>query len=279
MNFGILQGRLSPSHDGRFQFFPLDWRAEFRAAAELGFVSIEWLVDWPDWKENPLLIPEQEMSIRETVDETGIPVNSICADYFMKYRLAGPEGKDSGAMAVRLVDVAARFCRQKLILIPFLEQNAYPTEEERREVIANLLPAVKKAERLGVRIGLETEMAVAELTAFLDRFGSSAIGAYYDIGNCTSYGFDCASDLRVLGKRVFGVHVKDRKKGSPQSVLLGEGDADLAGCLRALSEIRFEGVPIMQAWRGANYRKDAEDQLHVLQRLAQPKEKRVHERR
>lgn len=265
---GILQGRLSHSYDGRVQFFPLDWQMEFRLASDLGFASIEWLVDWPDWKENPILAPQLAKRILQIVAETGVSVNSICADYFMKYRLAGPEGKESGLMAVQLVHAADRFTRQKLILIPLLEDNAYPTDEEQSEVIANLTPAIREAERLGVRIGFETEMPITKLIPFLDRFASHSVGVYYDIGNCTSYGFDCPSDLLTLGKRVFGVHIKDRKAGSAQSVMLGAGDANLSGCLAALKEMRFEGIPIMQAWRGEDYLKDAENQLHFLQRVA-----------
>ncbi len=271
MRFGILQGRLSPSHDGRFQFFPLEWGREFHTAAALGFSSIEWLIDWPDWHESPLLNPASEATIRETVKTSGIPVNSICADYFMRRRLVGPGGPDSGAMATRLVDVAARLTQQKLILIPFLEDTAYSTEQEQSEVVTNLLPAVKRAEKLGVRIGLETEMPIDTLGAFLDRFDSHTIGTYYDIGNCTSYGFDCPSDLKALGKKIFGVHIKDRKKGSVQSVTLGTGDAKLADCLAALKEIKFEGTPIMQAWRGDDFLGDAVAQLRILQQLAESK--------
>lgn len=270
--FGILQGRLSPSLDGRFQFFPKAWEEEFHLAAKLGFVSIEWLFDWPDWETNPILMPALEENIRRTVETTGVPVNSICADYFMKHRLAGPEGEKSGLMAVRLVHAAARLTKQKLVLIPFLEDNAYPTEAERTEAMSHLMPAVREAERLGVCIGFETEMPVKELLAWLDRFRSAAVGAYYDIGNCTSYGFDCPSDLRALGKRVFGVHIKDRKVGSAQSVALGDGDADLIGCLTALKKIGFHGVLIMQAWRGDDFLQDARSQLSLLRRLASPKE-------
>lgn len=265
MSFGILQGRLSHSSDGRFQFSPLDWKLEFQRAAELGFSTIEWLFDWPDWKENPILSAQSEKEIFGVVESSGIPINSICADYFMKYRLAGPEGYESALMAAQLVQVVAKFTIQKVLLIPFLEQNAYPTEGERAEVIANLTPVLKQAERFGVRIGLETEMSVAELVPFLDRVKSHSIGVYYDIGNCTSYGFDCPSDLRILGKRVFGVHVKDRKVGSPQSLVLGNGDAHLFGCLNTLKDVGFEGTPIMQAWRGENYLYDAKSQLEFLQ--------------
>ncbi len=264
LTIGILQGRLSPSQDGRFQFFPPKWEEEFSVAARLGFSAIEWLVDWPDWETNPILDPKMTEKIFDVTERTGIPVNSLCGDYFMKYRLAGKEAKTSETVAIELVQAAARVTKQKLLLLPLLEQNTYSTEDERTEVVTNLSPAVREAERLGVRIGFETEMPISELVHFLDRFDSSAVGVYYDIGNCTSYGFNCSQDLLSLGNRVFGVHIKDRKVGSPQSLSLGMGDANIHDCLRVLTEIEFHGVPIMQAWRGENYLQDAIDQLNFI---------------
>jgi L-ribulose-5-phosphate 3-epimerase len=266
MDFGILQGRLSPSPDGRFQFFPPDWRKEFSVASRLGFSALEWLVDWPDWETNPFLDPSQEKDILRASD--GVPINSVCGDYFMKYRLDGAGAAASERMAVRLVQAAAKLTRRKLLLFPMLEANAYKTEAEKARAAACLKSAVREAETLGVRIGFETEMPVKDLMGWLERLGSPAVGAYYDIGNCTSYGFDCPADLKALGKCVFGVHVKDRKKGSPQSVTLGTGDARIADCLKALKEIGFEGTPVLQAWRGEDYLKDATEQLAYLKRSA-----------
>ncbi len=171
-------------------------------------------------------------------------------------------------MAVQLVQAAAELTKQKLILIPLLEDNATHTEEEQIEVVTRLMPAIRESEKLGVRIGFETEMDVNKLRSFLDRFQSRAVGVYYDIGNCTSYGFNCPADLRALGSLIFGVHIKDRKVKSAQSMMLGAGDANIAGCVIALQEIGFKGIPIMQAWRGENYKQDAKNQLHFLQQLA-----------
>ena len=43
---GIMQGRLSPPEDGRFQSFPREhWRQEFARAREAGLDYIEWIHD------------------------------------------------------------------------------------------------------------------------------------------------------------------------------------------------------------------------------------------
>ncbi len=44
--YGIMQGRLSPPEDGRFQSFPRNsWREEIARAREAGLDYIEWILD------------------------------------------------------------------------------------------------------------------------------------------------------------------------------------------------------------------------------------------
>ena len=55
-SIGIMQGRLSPSLLGKQQYFPSEtWETEYGLAAELGFASIEWLVDLNSFEQNNLV--------------------------------------------------------------------------------------------------------------------------------------------------------------------------------------------------------------------------------
>ncbi len=263
---GVLQGRLSPSENGRFQFFPSDWKAEFVLAKQMGFSSIEWLLDFVGYEKNPLLSVRGREEIARVAKGTGVSANSICADYYMKYRFDKADKERSLAILGQLIE-AAKKTNGKLILVPLLEVNAPRNEDEKRAIIIGISSLLPRAREVGVRIGFETEMPRKKLSLFLDAFSSDAVGVYYDIGNATSYGFDCASDIRFFGKRIFGIHAKDKKKGSTQSITLGTGDADYRGCFKALHEIGFSGTIIMQAWRGENYLKDAEKQLLFLKSL------------
>ncbi len=266
MSIGILQGRLSPSRDGRFQFSPKKWEAEFAIAQKLGFTSIEWLVDFVDFSENALLSSSGRKAIANAVAETGVVVSSICADYFMKYRFTGADAPRSVEMLRVLAD-GAKETREKLILIPLLEDNAPKRNAEKNEIVSQIKAVLPYLEKKGVRIGFETEMSRGELTEFLDSFRSDIVGVYYDIGNATSYGCDVPGDIRFFGNRIFGVHAKDRKKRSTQSVLLGEGDAPYAETMRALTEIDFGGTIVMQAWRGQDFLEDARTQLSFLKKF------------
>jgi sugar phosphate isomerase/epimerase len=49
--------------------------------------------------------------------------------------------------------------------------------------------------------------------------------------------------IEAFGHRTYGVHLKDVKKlpnGEKQFTILGEGDLDVVGCLKALKKLKFE---------------------------------------
>lgn len=68
-----------------------------------------------------------------------------------------------------------------------------------------------------------------------------AIGACVDTGHFLRSREDPVEAIRKLGPRVHGVHLKDVKDATRFTVL-GKGDLDLGGCLRALRELNFREV-------------------------------------
>lgn len=270
-----MHGRLSPSRDGRFQYFPKDdWREEFPQARNLGFSSIEWIVEVENFEANPLFNPEGRKEIQTQSKQHGVGVYSLCADYFMKKFLIGESGDEAAGVLRTMVSCASE-AGVSLIGIPLLEGAAPKTEDEKNECVVRLSPIVKEAQHKGISFVFETEMTAEESIDFLERFSeeakedvSNAVGICYDIGNATSYGFDSAGDIKKLGKRIHEVHLKDRKKGTTQTVVLGTGDADFQGSFRALADIGFGGVIIMQAWRGEDYIEDAAVQLAYIKKIA-----------
>ena len=55
-NFGVMQGRLLPKYQGRYQAHPIGyWQNEFFQAKELGLDCIEFILDFNDADKNPLL--------------------------------------------------------------------------------------------------------------------------------------------------------------------------------------------------------------------------------
>ena len=72
------------------------------------------------------------------------------------------------------------------------------------------------------------------------------IGACVDTGHFLRSDEDPVAAIRRLGKRVFGVHLKDVKtvtvggKKRKQFKIVGEGDLDITGCLRELRKLKYK---------------------------------------
>ena len=111
-----------------------------------------------------------------------------------------------------------------------------------------LQAALKTAAECGVRMGIENVwskflLSPTEMAGFIDSFGSPWIGAYVDVANVLPYGYP-EQWLRVLGKRVVGIHFKDfrRAVGTIEGFVdLLEGDVDWPAVVGAIGEIGYEG--------------------------------------
>ena len=92
-----------------------------------------------------------------------------------------------------------------------------------------------KAEKQGVRIGLESYLSAEDNMRLLERVGSPAVMVYYDVGNSTDKGRNVYREIRLLGKLICELHAKDN------GYMLGRGRIDFAKVRRALDDIQYRG--------------------------------------
>jgi len=67
------------------------------------------------------------------------------------------------------------------------------------------------------------------------------VGACADLGHFLRSGEESVKVIETLGKRVHGVHLKD-VKDKTHFTILGKGDMDLVGVLRALKKLKYNQV-------------------------------------
>lgn len=248
---GIMHGRLLPPFEGRFQTFPAErWRDEFAYAGKAGLASIEWIYETYHEAENPLSSDAGIAEIHRLSAESGVKVRSICADYYMQALLVS-DGKVEKKQAAHLHWLLERAALLGAIyvILPFVDQSAIRTQDDRRalgELLADVLP---HAARLGVEIHLETDFPPEVFAALLTEFAHPSLKANYDIGNSASLGFDPEVELKILRPWLGSVHVKDRVLGGG-TVPLGTGNAKLETCFRLIVEAGYNRPFIMQVARG-----------------------------
>lgn len=249
---GIMQGRLVPKEEGRFQSFPAQrWRDEFAHARDAGIACIEWIYEEPNEDANPMRTDEGQAELKRLIAETGVSVRSICADYYMTKCLVRPDATADTDALGHLSWLIGRAGKMGItyIVLPFVDSSSLTTEAQREALPGILAGVLAEAKAAGVELHLETDLPPQAFATLLARAGHSHLKANYDIGNSASLGFDQGEELTLLGPWLGSVHVKDRVKGG-STVPLGTGNADFPTCFQKIREAGFARWFILQAARG-----------------------------
>ena len=250
----MMQGRLTPPRGRGIQFFPADnWAAEFHLGQSLGLSEIEWIFDLTDYQPNPLWTSAGRQEIKALIAKTGVKVNFICVDYFVKQPLtqASPAVQEKNATVLKELLSAAREIGARGLEIPCLDNSSIKSKTEEAELIQILKPSLEQARSHNLVLSLEMDYPPAKLCRLLAQLPEANFGITYDSGNSSGLGYDCAEELKSYGQAVFNVHIKDRLLGNGTKPL-GTGSADFEKLFVGLKAKNYAGHYILQAARGAD---------------------------
>lgn len=246
---GIMQGRLLPKYKGRYQAHPLGyWEDEFYLASKYSLSSIEFILDYDDSELNPLMSVEGLQKIKKIVDNTGVKVESVCADYFMESPLfRNRELSKSIETLIKLIKNVS-FLGVNNIIIPCVDNSRFQSDSDKLEFIENMIQPLSYAQEYKVNLSLETDLNPLNFARLLDKFSSEYLTVNYDVGNSASLGYDSTEEFRAYGDRISDIHIKDRLLNG-SSVLLGTGNTDFNKFFKLLEKLDYSGPLIMQAYR------------------------------
>lgn len=250
-SLGVMQGRLLPKFQGRYQAHPVGrWQEEFYLASKLGLDCIEFILDYNDAHLNPLFTESGSDALRKLVVETGVKVETICADYFMEAPLHSSNQNTTERSTAAMKTLVERGSNLGVssIVLPCVDKSSLLTDEDFERFVVVVKSLMNDFEDYDIFLSLETDLKPDRFLSLLDEIGSEKVGVNYDIGNSAALGFDMDEELETYGVRVTDVHIKDRVYGGGP-VLLGTGDANIEACFKKLSEIDYRGPIIMQAFR------------------------------
>jgi hexulose-6-phosphate isomerase len=268
----IMQGRLLPPQDGRFQRFPQDcWREEFPRAAAAGLDAIEWIYDLHGADVNPLGSDSGIEEMQELARQHRIDVVSVCADYFMDRPFITASPGEFKELATHLVWLLNRCSLVGItrIVLPFVDASRIETPAQETQIIEMLRDVLPHAANASVEIHLETSLGPQDFATLLAKLTYPILKANYDSGNSSALGYDVRRELAAYGPRIGSVHIKDRLRGAG-TVPLGQGDADFPTLLSGLAAIAYSGDFVLQVARGIAGEEVAwarQNRLYLVQRL------------
>ena len=239
-----------------------DFAQACKEAKAMGFEGMEVCL----FMDGPLSIDMGDADIaklKKTLDDSGLGAASVTCGSLWEYPLTAsdPAKRDKGKHIVtRCLEVAGKLGATGILVVPgaveiFFDPSAeivqYDVALGRvREAMKELVPV---AEKNKVAIGIENVwnklfLSPLELRDFIDSFGSEYLGAFFDVGNIILTGFP-EQWIRILGKRVKKVHVKDfrRPVGTIEGFVdLLEGSVNWPEVMKALREVGYDDFLIAE---------------------------------
>ena len=254
--YGVMQGRLSPPEEGRFQSFPRrSWREEIARARATGLDYIEWIHDDYDRGANPIFTAEGREELAALKQEHGIETPALCGDWFMDFpfvRCTAAERAEREQHLHGVIAVAAMIGARRMVL-PFVDQSRLTTEEEKQVALEVLCEALPRAKEHGVELHLEADFGPAEFAGFLSRIEDPYLKVNWDSGNSSGLGYVASEEFSAYGDRLGSVHIKDRYRkpeGGIETRPLGTGSADFEDVFSALKKLGYGGGVTLQVARG-----------------------------
>lgn len=199
---------------------------------------------------------EQVEKIRKIASEVKIEICSVASAVPFNYPLTSEklEIREKAFNAVkRALKVASILKVETFLLIPGLvtEDVPYLDAYQRAKVaIGDLVPL---AEKYSVNIGIENVwnkflLSPVEFRNFIDEINSDFVGAYLDVANVLVFGYS-EQWVRILGKRIKKVHVKDFKCSIGNingfTTLLA-GDLNWPATIKALKDVGYQGYLVAE---------------------------------
>jgi len=248
---GVIQGRLLPKYQGRYQAHPVGyWQKEFEIVNKIGLDCIEFILDYNEVELNPLFKNGGIEEIIAVCNKTGLAIKTICADYFMQAPLHATDryvAEQSFLVLNRLLETSTKLGVTDII-IPCVDQSTLDGKEAMDRFVNQVSRVIPIIENKEINLSLETDLAPEPFIELLDKLDSTRITVNYDIGNSAALGYNIIEELDAYGDRITDIHIKDRVLGGGP-VILGQGSADFGLFFNKLKEFDYKGPFIMQAYR------------------------------
>jgi L-ribulose-5-phosphate 3-epimerase len=222
---------------------------KFRMIKEAGFDGVE---------------PNSHMNQDEVVaafKETGLLPASVCCNTHWSKPVSDPnpavreQGLEGLKQALR---DAKRYGASSVLFVPAVVNKTVSYQEAYERSQSEIRKAIPLAEELGVKIAIENVwnqflLSPLEAARYVDDFKSPSVGWHFDVGNIINYGWP-EQWIRILGKRIVKLHIKEfsREKRNKEGLGKGfaveflKGDNDWPAVMKALDEVGYQGWGIAE---------------------------------
>ncbi len=229
-----------------------------RGIAAAGYGAVEILADVPHtYPRN--ITPAQVEEIRDELERLELDVSNVNAnctfgywwdappEAFFEPSLLSPNPKhraDRIELICKTLDFARAIGAANISITSGKMLGGVPPQLAGKRLAESLAPVLDHADRVGVNVGIECEPGLflewaTELREWIDRLAHPRLGANLDIGHSQVIGEPIAETIKLLGNRIWNMHIEDIPGRKHYHLVPGEGTLDWQALKSALREINY----------------------------------------
>lgn len=254
---GVLVGLYEKALPGEWS-----WERRLEAAAEAGYLYTEVSIDETDGRLARLEDAEAQREIRHAIENTGIPLLTMCLSAHRRFPLgsADPAIREAGYDILRRAIDFSVNVGVRIVQVAGYDAYYEPhTDDTVRRYIDGLHVATEWASQAGVMLALENVDAPisASLHAsmkLVTEMNSPWFQMYPDMANVAAEGYDPCTELALCQGHLSAVHVKDGQPKVVRGVPFGTGIVPFDDVFRTLRSTGFSGPMTVEMW--AQYYED-----------------------
>jgi len=230
-----------------------------RGIQAAGFAGVEILADAPH--AYPAAIDREETDlVRRELERLDLRVSNVNANCSFGYwkdappepyfepSLISPNPKhraDRRELILKTLNFAHAVGARNISITSGRLLGGMPPDKAVTQFAESIQPILERAEKLGIDVGIECEPGlfieyVAELREWIDRLGHPRLGANLDVGHCQVIGENIPAAVKLLGKRIWNLHVEDIPGRKHYHLIPGEGTMDWGGLRSALQAVQYD---------------------------------------
>lgn len=237
----------------------------FMSLADAGFEAVELNLDAAGRSEHSLSMEttdEELLAVRNMAEVAGIGIASVSSSLY-GYCMSNADTKHLKDVMRHQIHCAKMLGCDAILAVPGADINGGADIKTSYDACFSFLADMKtEIEQEQIYVCLENVWngfftSPFDMASFIDRLNSPYIRAYYDVGNVVAFS-DTASWIRVLGNRIYRIHIKDFKRntainrgGTFVDLLAGDIDWDKVVC--ALEDIGYEGYVTAEVFPTKEY--------------------------
>lgn len=229
----------------------------FTYSHQAGFTAVELNLNQPGDIGFTMETTTEEMKdIAQLAEEKELELKSLSTALLWEYSLSSPDvnvRKKGKEVVQKMLEIAHTIGMDTILIVPgevTAEVSYEECYERSQKSLQSLLPLAKK---LDVKMGIENVwnkflLSPLEMAKYIDELDSNHLGVYFDVGNILQYGFP-EQWIRILGKRIFKIHVKDFHQGIGNAqgfTNLLSGHVDWKAVMEALRSIGYEDTLVTE---------------------------------